>query len=161
MCRVAAFFALLLALFSCAHAQQYADDTPPPNTEMQRQEIVNIESETARALLLNNGTFFRRVYADDFTGTLSHGQPVDRAGLLQVIQNNDVKYEVFVASDIKVRIYQDLAVATCLWTSRGVYRGHNFNSQMRVTHVYINGPRGWHVIAGQNTALPPDTMQPL
>ena len=41
-------------------------DEPPPNPEMQRQEIINLENEAARAIQTNTGTFFRRVYSDDF-----------------------------------------------------------------------------------------------
>jgi ketosteroid isomerase-like protein len=165
MSRLAALFALALALSWCVSAQ-YVDpyaESPyaPANPEMQRQEIVNIEGETARAFLLNNATFFHRVYGDDFVGTLSHGQYVDRNALMSLVQSSDVKYHVFVANDIKVRIFQDTAVATCLWTSSGEFRGQHFNSQMRVTHVYINTPRGWHVVSAQHTELPPDTHQPL
>ena len=36
-------------------------DEPPPNPEMQRQEIINLEHEAARAIQTNTGTFFRRV----------------------------------------------------------------------------------------------------
>src|SRR5271163_4223897 len=160
MSRLAALFALVLTLSWCVYAQApYVDpyaESPyaPLNPEMERQEIVNIEGETARAFLLNNGTFFHRVYSDDFVGTLSHGQAVDRAALIAMVQSGEVKYQVFIANDIKVRIYQELAVATCLWTFRGDFRGRNFNSQMRVTHVYVNTPRGWHVISAQHTALP-------
>jgi hypothetical protein len=159
MSRIAVLLAVVLALSWCVYAQD--PDEAAPNPEMQRQEIVNIEGETARAILLNNGTFFNRVYSDDFAGTLSHGQPVDRAGFSALVQSSGVKYQVFIANDIKVRIYRDAAVATCLWTARGVFRGERFNSQMRATHVYINTPRGWHVIAAQHTALPPDADQPL
>jgi Domain of unknown function (DUF4440) len=152
---------LVLILLIAPLARPQDPDEAPPNPEMQRQEIVNIESETARAILLNNGTFFRRVYSDDFVGTLSHGQAVDKAQMVQAVQSADVKYDSFVATDIKVRIYQDIAVATCLWSSRGTYHGQHFSSQMRVTHVYVNGRRGWQVVAGQTTALPPDAHQPL
>ena len=60
----------------------------PPNPEMRRQEIVNLERETARAILLNNGTFFRRVYSDDFLGTLSHGEMVDKNNLIDAVQSS-------------------------------------------------------------------------
>jgi hypothetical protein len=153
------FLLLILVLAPLARPQE--SDEPPPNPELQRQEIVNIESETVRAILLNNGTFFRRVYSDDFVGTLSHGQAVDKTQMVQAVQSPDVKYDSFVATDIKVRIYQDIAVATCLWSSRGTFHGQHFSSQMRVTHVYVNGRRGWQVVAGQTTALPPDAHQPL
>ena len=131
------------------------------NPELQRQEILNLENEAARAIQTNTGTFFRRVYSDDFSGSLSHGQTVNKSAFIDAVQTPDVKYDSFNASDISVRIYKDAAIATCLWSARGVFRQQRFSSQMRVIHVYINGPRGWHVIAGQITLLPPDAQQPL
>jgi hypothetical protein len=133
----------------------------PLDPELQRQEILNLEREIVRAFQTNSGTLFRRVYADDFTGTLSHGQPVDRSALINIVQDASAKYDSFTASDIKIRLYQDTAVASCLWTSRGTYRSHHFDSQMRSIHVYVNGPRGWQVVSGQTTALPPATEHPL
>jgi ketosteroid isomerase-like protein len=171
MFRIAALLAIVFVSSQCVYAQRPCrDGIPrdyqpncyiPTNPEMAHEEIVNIEGETARAILLNNATFFHRVYSDDFVGTLSHGQPVDRAALIAVVQSSDVKYQAFIATDVKVRIYQDLAVATCLWTARGVYRGRQFNTQIRVTHVYVNTLQGWHVISAQHTALPPNVEQPL
>ena len=136
-------------------------DAPPPNPEMERQEIVNLEHETARAIHTNTGTFFRRVYSDDFSGTLSHGQPVDRTTFINAVQTAEVKYDNFDASDINVRLYKDVAIATCLWSARGTFQGQRFTSQMRVIHVYINTPRGWRVVSGQITLLPPGAQQPL
>ena len=87
MSRLLVVLALLLVLTPVLNSQDpYNPDDNPPNPEMQRQEIINLERETARAILLNNGTFFRRVYADDFAGTLSHGQTVDKAHLINEVQ---------------------------------------------------------------------------
>jgi hypothetical protein len=133
----------------------------PGDPDLERQEIVNLEKETVRAIQTNTGTFFRRVYADDFAGTLSHGQPVDRNSLIRAVEDSSVKYDSFAASDIKVHIFQDFAVATCLWTSRGTFGGRRFESQMRSVHVYVNSGSGWHVVNGQTTPLPPDTPHPL
>lgn len=129
--------------------------------EIERQEILNLEREAARAIQLNNGTFFRRVYSDDFTGILSHGQPVNKTTLLEAVQTTEVKYDSFNASDINIRIYEDTAIATCLWSARGVFKGRRFDSGIRAIHVYINTPRGWRVVAGQATILPPDVPQPM
>jgi ketosteroid isomerase-like protein len=137
------------------------DDDAPPNPEMQRQEIVNLETEAARAIQTNTGTFFRRVYSDDFSGTLSHGQPVNKTTFINAVQTSEVKYEAFNASDISVRLYRDAAVASSLWSARGTYKEQRFTSQMRVIHIYINTPRGWRVVAGQITLLPPGGQQPL
>ena len=129
--------------------------------EMQRQEIVSLEREATRAIQQSSGTFFQRVYSDDYAGTLSHGQPVNKAQWIAVIEDPSVKYESFNASDIKVRIYQDMAIATCLWSLRSIVRGQHVSSQIRAIHVYVNTPRGWHAVSGQATNLPPDVQQPL
>jgi len=136
----------------------YTANTDP---EVQRQEIVSLEREGARAIQASNGTFFRRVYSDDFAGTLSHGQTVNKQQWIAVVEAPAVTYQSFIASDIKVRIYQDMAIAMCLWSSRSVIKGQNVTHQMRAMHVYLNGAGGWHVISGQNTSLPPDVGQPL
>ena len=157
MYKLAALFLVGLALNFGWQEQ----DELPPNPEMQRQEIINLEHEAARAIQTNTGTFFRRVYSDDFSGTLSHGQPVDKTTFINAVQTYEVKYDGFNASDISVRLYKDTAVATCLWTARGTFKEQKFNSQMRVLHVYINTPRGWRVVAGQITVLPPGGQLPL
>jgi hypothetical protein len=129
--------------------------------EMNREELVNLENEAAHAIQLNNLTFFRRVYSDDFAGTLSHGQSVNKAGFLETLQNPEMKYVSFVASDITIRTYDETAVTTCMWSMRGTYKGKSIATQMRVMHVYVNSTRGWRVVAGQVTSLPPLVEQPL
>lgn len=139
----------------CITSSHWADP------EVQRQEIISLEKEAARAIQLKNGTFFRRVYGDEYAGTLSHGQQVNKTQWIQAIETSGVKYDSFNASDIKVHIFQDIAIATCLWSARFVNRGENLNAQIRAMHVYVNTPNGWHVVSGQSTNLPPDIQQPL
>jgi len=158
MNRIATLLTIGLAL---APAWPGQEPDAPPTPEMQRQEIVNLENETARAIQLSNGTFFRRVYSEDFIGTLSHGQPVNKAQLTDVVQQPGMKYESFISSDIRVRFFRDVAIATCLWSSRTILNGQRVGGQLRVVHVYVNGPRGWQAVASQATPLPPDVHLPL
>jgi ketosteroid isomerase-like protein len=132
-----------------------------PNVDLQREEVVALEKETARAILLGDATFFRRVYSDDFNGVSSHGQIVDKAGLIAAVQAQDIKYDSFTASDVKVRLYRDLAVATSSWSMRGLLNGQRVNSQMRVMHVYMYSGGGYRVVSAQTTLLPPYIQQPL
>ena len=158
MRRLAALFVFGMAISPFGFSQE-AD--APPNPEMQREEIVNLEKEAVRAIQLNNGTFFRRVYTDDYVGILSHGLQVNKAQWVAVVESSSIKYESFNVSDIKVRIFQDTAIATCLWSARFVMKDQYLSAQMRAIHVYVNTPRGWHVVSGQATNLPPDMHQPL
>jgi ketosteroid isomerase-like protein len=133
-------------------------DAYPGDAEVQRQEIVSLEKEAARAIQLGDTTFFRRVYNDDFRGTLSRGQQVDKNQWIRIIQSPSAKYDNFVASDITVHVFEDTAVATTLWSCRRTVKGEILGQQMRTIHVYINTPRGWHVVSGQTTNLPPDVQ---
>jgi hypothetical protein len=132
-----------------------------PNPELQRQEVMVLEKETARAIQLGDATFFRRVYSDDFSGVLSHGQIVDKTGLIAAVQAPDIRYDSFTASDVKVRLYRDTAVATSLWSMRALFRNQPIATQMRVMHVYMYTAGGYRVVSGQTTLLPPYSQQPL
>ena len=132
-----------------------------PNPDLQRQEVIALEKEAAHAIQLADATFFRRVYSDDFSGVLSRGQVVDRTGFIAAVQAPGIKYESFKASDVKVRLYRDLAVATSTWSMLGLLRGQHVSSQMRVVHVYMYSSEGYHVVTGQTTLLPPHIDQPL
>lgn len=160
MNKLVTLLALGLALSPAAQVQD-PYGPPPPNPEMQRQEITILEREAARAIQLHDGAFFHRVYSDDFSGVLSHGQPVDKSQLSEIVQTPAITYESFSASDIKVRLLQQTAVATCLWSWRATIKGQQVNSVMRVIHVYVNTTRGWKVVSAQATQMPPAIQQPL
>ena len=134
---------------------------PRPDPEMQRQEIINLEKETVRAIQLKNSTFFNQVYADDFSGSLSHGQSVNKAQFIDVVRGSSIDYQSFNVSNIQVRFYRDTAVTTCLWSARTVIGGQREGAQLRVTHVYVYGPSGWKAILSQATPLPPDAKLPI
>jgi ketosteroid isomerase-like protein len=144
------------ALLSAQLTQaQKKDRAITAEIEMEAEELVVLEKETAHAIALNNSSFFQRVYNDDFVDTAPTGERLDRAALVASIQNSDTKYTSFIASDIHVRIYGPTAVVTCTWSARGVQNGRNFSRQYRVIHVYLNNNvGGWKVVAGQETILP-------
>jgi hypothetical protein len=131
------------------------------NPELERQEIILLEKEAARAIQIGDATFFQRIFSEDYFGTLSHGELVNKASFIRAVQAPDVKYESFTVSDIKVRVYLDAAVATSLWSARSIIKGQRASNQMRVIHVYLNTPGGWRVTVGHATILPPGTPQPL
>ena len=132
-----------------------------PNSELQRQEVIALEKETARAIQLGDATFFRRVYSDDFSGVLSRGESVNKSTFIAAVQTPGIQYDSFTASDIKVRLYRDVAVATSTWSMRAVLNGQRIFSQMRVMHIYVYGPGGYHVLSAETTLLPPFPQQPL
>jgi ketosteroid isomerase-like protein len=151
------FGAWVLLLVPCGWAQQPTAAELreiAKENEARQEELINLERETVRAIQWSNGSLFRRIYGDDFVGILPSGQIKDKTGWISSIENSDIKYTSFIASDIRVRVFQDTAVVTCLWSSRGMRGGQNFSRQLRVTHVYVYGQRGWQAVASQETLLP-------
>ena len=146
------FLAMTPALRAQENAQQMRERAA--EVDMQRQELFNLESETARAIQWNSTAFFRRVYSDDFIGIAGSGEVMDKQKYLFAVQSSPVKYSSFIASDIRVRIYQETAVVSCLWSAHGTVSGHPVSRQYRVTHIYINGTRGWQAVSSQETLLP-------
>jgi ketosteroid isomerase-like protein len=122
--------------------------------EVKQDELVNLEKDMARALQANSGTIFRRIYGDDFVGVLPTGEILDKARWIATVEKSSAKYSSFIATDIQVRMFEETAVVTCLWSALGTKNGHAFSRQSRVTHVYIWGQRGWQAVAGQETLLP-------
>jgi Domain of unknown function (DUF4440) len=137
------------------HAQTAAElRAKAAEDEEKSQELVTLEKETAKALQLNSSSFFSRVYSDDYQGAAANGQVLDKQALVLSVQTSPVKYFSFVATEIKVRMFQDTAVVTCLWSARGSVDGRNFSRQSRVIHIYVYGMRGWKAVASQETVLP-------
>lgn len=153
---------LILAILASSIAPCLRAQDPSPEQlrarakerDIKQEELVNLEKETARALQGNNAGLFRRIYGDDFVAILPSGQVLDKTAWIATIENSGIRYRSFDASDIRVRLFQETAVVTCLWSSHGTNNGHTFSRQLRVTHVYIYGQRGWQAIASQETLLP-------
>jgi hypothetical protein len=119
-----------------------------------QEDLVNLEKETARAMQSSNGSLFRRIYDDDFVAILPSGQVLDKTKWIAAIEDSSTTYKSFLATDIRVRMFEEMAVVTCLWSTHGTDNGHTFFRQFRVTHVYVFGQRGWLAIASQETLLP-------
>ncbi len=145
-----------LFLSPSARAQCSAEERKQmaADAEMHREELDNLVRDTARAVQLKNPSFFRRVYGDDFVGTAPNGTVMDRAALIASIQNAPATYATFVATNVRIRIFEDTAVVTSVWSARGTQDGRSFSRQSRVIQIYVYGQRGWQVVASQETLLP-------
>jgi len=145
-----------LLLSPSARAQCGAEERKQmaADAEMHREELDNLVRDTARAVQLKNPSFFRRVYGDDFVGTAPNGTVMDRAALIASIQNSPATYATFIATNVRIRIFEDTAVVTSVWSARGTQDGRSFSRQSRVIQIYVYGQRGWQVVASQETLLP-------
>ena len=128
-------------------------DELPPNPEMQRQELVNLELENARAIKLHNSTFFKSVYSEDFRGVTRYGEVVNKNGMVKEVESQPQEFDSVVSSDAQVRMFRETASVLSLRSEVGHANGKKFYNQFRVLRVYINTSRGWRVVSQLETML--------
>ena len=145
---------LLFSPSACAQCDREERRQMAADAEMHREELDVLVRETVHAVQLKNPSFFRRVYGDDFAGTSPNGTMMDRAALIASIQNSPATYATFIATNVRIRIFEDTAVVTSVWSARGTQDGRSFSRQSRVIQIYVYGQRGWQVVASQETLLP-------
>lgn len=143
------------ALLFCAGMLR-AQDEQPVNPEMQRQELVNLELENARAIKLHNPTFFKAAYSEDFHGVTRYGETVNKQGIIHELETMNMQFDSVVSSDAQVRMFRDAAFVLSLRSEVGRADGKKFYNQFRVLRVYVNTPRGWRIVSQLETKLATD-----
>jgi hypothetical protein len=133
-----------------------AQDEQPVNPEMQRQELVNLELENARAIKLHNPTFFKAAYSEDFHGVTRYGETVNKQGIIHELETMNLQFDSVVSSDAQVRMFRDAAYVLSLRSEVGRADGKRFYNQFRVLRVYVNTPRGWRIVSQLETKLATD-----
>jgi hypothetical protein len=128
-------------------------DEAPQNPEMQRQELINLEMENARAIKLHNSTFFRSVYSEDFRGVTRYGEVLNKASVVREIETLPQEFDSVVSTDTQVHMFRDTASVLSLRSEVGRINGKRFYNQYRVLRLYINTPRGWRVVSQLETML--------
>jgi hypothetical protein len=139
-------------LFAGAPRAQEPEE-PPPNLEMQRQELVNLELENARAIKLHNATFFKAAYSEDFHGVSRYGEVVNKTKMIHDVETSPMEFDSVVSSDAQVRMFRDAAYVLSLRSEVGHANDKKFYNQFRILRVYVNTPRGWRIVSQLETKL--------
>jgi Domain of unknown function (DUF4440) len=152
------FLLLMTAWLLCAGLLRAQDpDEPPPNLEMQRQELVNLELENARAIKLHNPTFFKAAYSEDFHGVSRYGEVVNKTKMIHDVETSPLEFDSVVSSDAQVRMFRDTAYVLSLRSEVGHANDKKFYNQFRILRVYVNTPRGWRIVSQLETKLSTDS----
>jgi hypothetical protein len=143
-------------LFFAGLVRAQDSDEQPINPEMQRQELVNLELENARAIKLHNPTFFKSAYSEDFHGVTRYGETVSKQGMIREVESMNLQFDSVVSSDAQVRMFRDAAYVLSLRSEVGHANGKRFYNQFRILRVYVNTPRGWRIVSQLETRLATD-----
>jgi hypothetical protein len=115
------------------------------NREQIEHEVAQLADTWATAELQRNTAFLEQILADDFVGVGPLGFLLTKQEWLARHQTGDMKYDVHALDEVKVRAYNEAAIAIGRLTQEATYRGNPINAQMRTTLVFVHQHGQWQL----------------
>jgi len=143
------FTLVVLALFCAASARLFAQSA----LEIEKA-IADLESKWAAAQQEGKAGIVGSLLAERFISVSTEGQLSTRDQLLAHMKPG--KWEDYGISDVKVIVYDHIAIATGLWSGKGMVGDHKVDLRERWTDTWVRMPGGlWQCVASQQTAIKP------
>lgn len=133
---------LLGVLLVPGHADEAEDDVRRAQAN-RFQAMLDADIEALDALL-----------ADSLTYTHSTGRLETKVELIESLQSQTMRYLSIVPSDIRVRVFGDIAVITAVAAIKVQVAGQNRAATLRTTEVHRRGQGDWQLVAYQSTGMP-------
>jgi ketosteroid isomerase-like protein len=150
--------AILSTLFAVIGARA---DTPVSAPPSDAQQILQLETEWAHALERQDRTAMERLVNDDFTFIEPDGSVVDREAYLRDRGHNAMDVTSLELADEHVHVYGNAALVTGLSVVNERSEGKRYRYQLRWKELWLKGPKGWRVRAGQATPVNRDWNAPF
>jgi hypothetical protein len=146
----------LISLSSLFVAALFAALTPVPAQTAPKVDaittIFNLENGAVRADLAGDPAFYQKVLADDWTRGDSDGTYFTKPVLLKLMTDtNSIKTNSEAISELKVRVYGNLAVATYKDTYDLVIKGQHRAHTIIATDTFIKMGSEWKQVASHGS----------
>jgi hypothetical protein len=122
------------------------------------QEVRAVVDELAQANLKGGAeaaSIFDKYYEDNFVRILTDGKVQTKADALDDFRSERVKFESFSHSDVKIRLYGNMAVVTGVATKKEIYMGAARNWPNRWSRVFVKRGGDWKCVLYQSTRIAP------
>jgi ketosteroid isomerase-like protein len=116
-----------------------------------QEEVVKLENEFARAGASNDADTLDEILADDWIIVDPDGSFIDKARFLGVIKSGVLSHESMESTDLRVRLYGNIALVTGLTTTKGKFMGQDFASCERTTDIFAKQTDRWQCVFTQLT----------
>jgi ketosteroid isomerase-like protein len=114
--------------------------------------ITKLENDTVKADLAGDASFYQNNLADDWTGGNSRGTWDTKQSLLADMKdtkNNKTTSESI--SDLKVRTYGDVAIASYKSTYDSMIKGQHYARTVISTDTFLRKDGAWKLVAGHSS----------
>lgn len=146
---------LILSVIAYAHyaAAETRSDASAKNQTNVEREIKSLEEARNQAVLHGDVTALDRMTSDDYTFITLKGELRTKGDILKGFASGSFHYESREISDLKVRVYGDMAVVTGRSVQKGMENGKDYSGDYRFTRVYVKEKGRWLTVALQTTLI--------
>jgi ketosteroid isomerase-like protein len=146
---------LILSIIAYAHcvAGETSSDASAKNQTSVEREIKSLEEARNQAVLHGDVTALDRMTSDDYTFITLKGELRTKGDILKGFASGSFHYESREISDLKVRVYGDMAVVTGRSVQKGMENGKDYSGDYRFTRVYVKEKGRWLTVALQTTLI--------
>lgn len=148
-------YAIMVGVLALTVTSAFAQTTSTKE-DRAKQELTQIERDIGKANIARDYAYFDRVEADEFIFTGENGslttKKEDLAGLKEPA-NPDYKLEAYDVDEVKVTLYDKLAVVTGRVITKAKYKGADVAKQTRFTDVFVWRDGRWQLVAGHSSRI--------
>src|SRR5438874_3209063 len=143
---------LLASIVASAVLSPLAAAKKQPTNDQAVAAITQFENDAVKANLAGDSSFLEKHYADDWTGGFSGGIWTTKQSLLTEAKDKDNnKMNTEEISDLKVRVYDNTAIATYTDTYDGMVRGERRTKTVLTTDTFVRQNGMWKLVAGHSS----------
>ena len=136
---MAALAAFLLAVV--------AQGAAPPPPEADAAELSRLEGEWNEAHVHGDAVALERLWDEDLVVAVPGMKVLTKADAVAVARSGRMKFERYLSSELRIRVYGDAAVVTGRLQRTRDRDGRLVNDDWQFTKVYVRRDGRWRVVA--------------
>lgn len=122
-------------------------------SDAQGAKLLALERMWNEAQVTGDSSALAAMVADPFTNTEYDGQVSDRQGFLAGIRDPEFKASFMNIQDVKVSFYQNTAIVTGTYHTKGQYSGKPYEHFGRFTDTWVNQSGTWMCVASHSSLI--------
>jgi len=118
------------------------------------QQVRKSIDEQYKAVVDKDAATLNRLYADDYMRIGTSGETLSKAEVIKILVGGDFTVTHTELSDLKFRLYGDVAVVTGVSTFTGMLKGEDAQTHNdRFTQVWVKRNGGWQMTLQQRSNM--------
>jgi ketosteroid isomerase-like protein len=139
----------VLLLTSFANATAFADH----HLSADKDAILKIEKEWAKALVEGDGTWFKTALRNDYKSVFPNGEVWSSDKFANAVTTGEINCSKCEILELDVRIVKDVAIVIAYFDVAGKSNGKDFVQKEKWTDVYVKDGEAWKCISSHGCKL--------